>query len=360
MAEDQHGERTFEPTEHRREEFRKQGKIPRARDLGGLAATAAIGLALFASRARLGEALSTLFVRSVGDLGALERLGPRRALGDAAGPTAAEILPVLAAGALLAFTASFAQAGFRPNPEALALKFERLDPSGAFERLFSFKKNAIELAMSLLRVSVVGYVAYWALAREVPNLLTVSRAPLGAALAAASGSVGHVLAAVVVALFVVAAADYAQSRFTIEREMKMTRKERMDEARQQEGDPKAKGRMRARARAMAKKRALSGVKDADVIVTNPTHVAVALRYGAKDVAPVVVAKGHDEVALRIRAEGRRWGVPILENRALARALDAQVPVGRPIPQVHFAAVAQVLAFVYRLKKRGAIGGTRRA
>jgi flagellar biosynthetic protein FlhB len=120
-------------------------------------------------------------------------------------------------------------------------------------------------------------------------------------------------------------------------------------SRAQDGDPKIKGRMRARARAMAKKRSLANVRKADVVVTNPTHVSVALRYGDRDVAPMVIAKGHDQLALLIRAEARRHGVPILENRALARALDAEVQICHPIPGAHFAAVARVLAFVYRLR-----------
>jgi flagellar biosynthetic protein FlhB len=160
---------------------------------------------------------------------------------------------------------------------------------------------------------------------------------------------------------VVAVADYAHAWFSLERDLKMTRQERVDESRQSDGDPKAKGRMKQRARAIAKKRGLGSVKTADVIVTNPTHYAVALRYGPKDVAPVVVAKGTDEAALRIRTEARRLGIPIIENRPLARALNAEVSIGRIVPQAHFAAVAQVLAFVYRLRRRGAIGGgTRRA
>lgn len=123
--------------------------------------------------------------------------------------------------------------------------------------------------------------------------------------------------------------------------------------RSNDGDPKVKARMRARAKALARRRAALDMKNAAVVITNPTHVAVALRYGAKDPAPVVIAKGHDEVALQIRADARKHGVPIIESRALARSLDAEVPIGRPIPGAHFAAVAKVLAFVYRLKGRRA-------
>src|ERR1700689_4301093 len=142
-----------------------------------------------------------------------------------------------------------------------------------------------------------------------------------------------------------AVADYAQSKFSLEKQMKMSRQEMMEEGRQRDGDPKMKARMRQRARAMAKRRAMNKVKEADVIITNPTHVAVALRYGKKDPAPIVVAKGTDEIALQIRTEARKHGIPILENRPLARALEATVPVGHAIPAMHFAAVARVLAFV---------------
>jgi flagellar biosynthetic protein FlhB len=196
--------------------------------------------------------------------------------------------------------------------------------------------------------------------RELPTLLSVARAPLAASAESSAAAVARVVIAVLVALVVVSAADYAYAWFSLEQELKMTRKERIEESRQSDGDPKAKGRMRARARAIAKNRAVQSVTSADVIVTNPTHIAIALRYGPKDAAPIVVAKGVDEVALKIRAEARRLGIPIMENRPLARALNAEVMVGKMVPQAHFAAVAQVLAFVYRLKKRGAIGGTRRA
>jgi flagellar biosynthetic protein FlhB len=157
------------------------------------------------------------------------------------------------------------------------------------------------------------------------------------------------------ALALVAAIDYAQNRFTLGREMKMTRREMTEENRSQEGDPKVKAKIRARARALARRRSLENVKKATVIVANPTHISVALRYAANDPAPILVAKGHDDFALLIRSEARKYGIPILENRPLARALDAEVSVGHAIPAAHFAAVAKILAFIYRTQ--GARRGT---
>jgi len=357
---DQGGERSFEATEQRRQDFRKQGRFARAKDIGGLAATIAVVLGTIASRRQIVGAFEVLFARSVGDLEALDRLGAAGALRAAATPIITEAGPILVAAAILAFTGSAAQVGFRINTDAITVKFDRLDPKAGLDRLIAFRKNFEELAVSLLRVFAVGYVAYRAVDRELPALLSIARAPIAASGELAAAAVARVIIAVLVALFVVGAADYAHAWFALERELKMTRQERVEESRQQDGDPKAKGRMKQRARAIAKKRGLGSVKEADVIVTNPTHYAVALRYGPKDVAPVVVAKGTDEAALRIRTEARRLGIPIMENRPLARALHAEVSIGRIVPQAHFAAVAQVLAFVYRLKKRGAISGTRRA
>jgi flagellar biosynthetic protein FlhB len=220
-------------------------------------------------------------------------------------------------------------------------------------QLVSPKQAIVEMLMSILRVGVVGYIAYRASLVEVPDLLHLAGASVHVSIERITKAVVHVILSVGGALAAIAVIDYAQSRVRLAQEMKMTRQEFMEEMRQHDGDPKIKGRMKARARALAKKRALQNVKKADVVVTNPTHVAVALRYDEKDAAPVVVAKGHDDYALRIRTEARKYGIPIMENRSLARALDAEVPVGHGIPVAHFAAVARVLAFVFRLR------GTRR-
>jgi flagellar biosynthetic protein FlhB len=346
------GDRTYEPTEQRKEQFRKEGRIPRARDAGGVVATAAVIGVLAGSEGTLSASARRLFQSTVGDLGALERLGPGAVLRGAALELGVTCGAAVAAAVVAAIVVGLAQTRFRTFSELLGPKLSRLDPRPGLSRLFSLRKAGAETLVALLRVAVVGGVTWYALSRELGLLSALSRMPLRGALPAMLGALGRVAGIATGALVVVTAVDYMQSFFTLAREMKMTRKEREEEAKQSDGDPKAKARMKARARALAKKRALMAVKNADVVVTNPTHVAVALRYGPKDPAPVVIAKGHDEVALRIRAEARRHGIPILENRRLARALDAEVPVGRAVPAAHFAAVARVLAFVYRLRGRG--------
>jgi flagellar biosynthetic protein FlhB len=348
------GDRTLDPTDARKEEFRKQGRIPKARDAGGVVATLAVLMVLSGSEADLSTAARRLFQATLGDLDALERLGPTAVLGAAARELGTFAGPAVLAAVGAGIAVGLVQTRFQTFGELLLPKLDRLDPSQGIARLFGLKRAAVETFVAIVRVALVGMVAWHSLSGELPMLAALARMPLGGALPAMLGALGKVAGTATAALLIVVALDFAQSYFTLSREMKMTRQEREDEARQSEGDQKAKGRMRARARAIARKRAMNAVKNADVVVTNPTHVAVALRYGPKDVAPVVIAKGHDEVALRIRAEARKHGIPILENRRLARALDAEVQIGRPVPAAHFAAVARVLAFVYKLR------GNRRA
>lgn len=365
MSEDD-SERTFEPTDQRRDQFRKDGRFAKSRDATGVAGTIAVLGVVAGSSGSLSNAVRILFAQTLGDLGAFERLGAWSVVRTGFASMVDLAAPAVAAAVVAAIVIGLAQSGFRPYVEMLAVKPERLDPRNAIGKMFSPKRAGTETAVAVLRIAVVGYVAWRALEAELPALMALSRIELSGAIPVLAGALGRVCATATASLLLIALIDYGQSWFTLSREMKMTRKERTDESRQQDGDPKAKARMKSRARALGRKRALNSVKNADVVVTNPTHVAVALRYGPKDPAPVVIAKGHDEVALQIRAEARKHGIPILENRRLARALDAEVQIGRPVPPAHFAAVARVLAFVYRLGGRRAgakmigRGGTGRA
>jgi flagellar biosynthetic protein FlhB len=349
------GEKRFDATQHRRDEYRKEGRYARSRDASGLAATMAVVAVLLGSRAAIGEAVQRLFRSSHGHLEAIARGGGIDGFRIAGTSLTTIVGPTVAAAALGALVTGVAQAGLHLNLGAVAFKADRLDPVARMKQLFSPKKAGVEIILSMLRVGVVGGVAYKAAVVELPDVLSLSRMSVDVSIEHLIGAVIHVVLWAGGALAAIALVDYAQSRFSLEQEMKMTRQELTEEMRQQDGDPKVKGRMKARARALAKKRALQNIKKAAVVVTNPTHIAIALRYDDKDPAPVVVAKGHDDDALRIRSEARKYGIPILENRPLARALDAEAALGAPIPVAHFAAVARVLAFVYRLgalKRRG--------
>jgi flagellar biosynthetic protein FlhB len=357
---DDSGEKTHDPTEHRREEFHKQGRFARSRDLGSLAAMAAAIAALLGLRESTSRAIDLLFARTHGDLSAFARGDGALVWTTASAALVAVAVPAAVAAAIGAIIAGVAQTGFRWDSDMLEFKMERLDPLPRLGQIFSPKKASVETLMALLRVGLVGYVAYSTLLAEVPALLTLTFASPVVGLRDLTAAILRMVLRILGALLILSVADYAQSRFFLEREMMMSLKELKEEMRSQDGDPRTKARLRGRARALSRRRMMGDVKKADVIVTNPTHVSVALRYREGDPAPMVVAKGHDDVALAIRAEARRHGIPILESRALARALDAEVKIGQPISGAHYAAVAHVLAFVFKLRGRRTANGTRRA
>jgi flagellar biosynthetic protein FlhB len=246
----------------------------------------------------------------------------------------------------------FAQAGFHPNFETLMPDLEKFDPVSKLKNLVNPKDGLINVGMSLLKVTIVGYVAYWVLKGEFPRLAVASRGTLTMAALQIASVCFKVAVWCTFALGVMAAIDYAHSWWKHEQSIKMSRQELKDEAKQQEGSPQVKGRQRQRARELAKRGVRKAVKDATVVVTNPTHVAVALRYNPAEGAPVVVAKGYDDVAQHIKRLAKEFGVPTVENVPLARGLADKVRVGRVIPMDFYAAVAEVLAFVYRLRGRG--------
>ncbi len=348
MPEDQ-DQRTFDPTPHRREEFRKQGRFPKARDAGGIAAMAAVIGALLGSREAAGASLATLFSLSHGDLGALSRGDGTGVFWHAAGTLATIALPAIVAGALAGTLAGMAQAGMRFDTELLEVKPETLNPLPRLQQLFSPSHAGFETLFALLRVSAVGYVAYRSVRDEISDMLALGYGRETPTLSPLITSLTRLALKTIGVMVVLAAADYAHSYFKLEKELKMTLQELKDEMKSSDGDPKMKAQMRARAKNNMRRRVSLDMKNAAVVVTNPTHVSVALRYGPKDPAPIVIAKGHDDIALQIRADARKYGVPIVESRALARSLDAEIQLGRPIAGAHFAAVAKVLAFVYRLK-----------
>jgi len=361
LSESDDDDRTHDPTPQRREKFRKEGQVARSRDAGGVASVLAAGAAIAFTHDSIRRAFEELMRATIGNadtLGRGELEGVRTAL---AGAALRAIGPPLVAASMAGVIVGFAQAGLHLELDLAAPKAERLNPIAKLGQMLSPKHAMGEIVLALAKVLLVGVVAYRALLDELPALIGLGAADLPTATGTLAAAVVHVGLHAIGAASAIALADYGWSRFQLEKRLKMTLQELKDEMRQEDGDPKVKGRMRARARQLARSRMMNDVKNAAVVVTNPTHVAVALRYDDTDPAPVVVAKGHDHVALAIRREARRAGIPIVESRALARTLDAEVPIGKPSRVEHFAAVAKVLAFVYALRgrkptaRRGAAG-----
>lgn len=351
-TENDFGEKTEEATPEKRQRARDEGQMARSRDGGAVAATGAVIVLILASGHTLLGVATSFAANCFKNPRVLMAADPSRMLKDFGVSVATLTIPIALAAAIGGVAGGVLEAGFNPRLELAAPRLERLDPTGKLRQLFSLKQGGISVLLALLRVSVVSAVAYGILKSELPGLERLSRTELTSGVR----FVGNILLRVTVGSFLALAGlsllDYGQSWWRLQRELMMSRQELKEELRQQEGDPKVRARIRARAREMAKRGIAKEVKRSDVIVANPTHISVALRYRATEGAPVVTAKGYDEVALFMRKVAEENDIAIVENRPLARALAETARVGKMIPVELYQAVARVLAIVYRLKRGG--------
>lgn len=349
MSDSDDSEKTEEPTPEKRRKAREEGQFPRAKDSGPTVATfAALGTISFTGTL-MGERLVTFAQRSFAEPFELVN-GDVAIVGERLMMTiGAIVMPVLLAAMIGGTAMGFAEAGLNPRFELLAPKWERLDPLSKLTQMLSPKAALVNIVLQVGRVGALAVVVYTTVVDALPLLIRTSRAALEGAVLQVGDSVMALAVRGSLALAILAALDYGQSWFKHENQLKMSRQELKEEHHQAEGDPKVRARQRQRAREMAKHGMVQAVKEADVILANPTHVSVAIRYRAEEGAPIVAAKGYDDIALYIRELAKEHNVPIITNVPLARALAAKVKVGRHIPTEMYAAVAEVLALVYRMK-----------
>lgn len=345
------GDKTYEATPERRKQAREQGQFARAKDTGAVAGTLALLVGLAAFGDSIVGTLRDFALRCFRDTMNLTGVGLDVAGRESALTLVSLVAPITALTAVAGVAAGFWEAGFQPNLELAMPKWERLDPVGKLGQLFSPKAAAGQIALALGRVGAVGFVAYHVIARELPRLERLSTMRLSDAALTSLEVLSKLGMWCVVALAILTALDYGHAWIRHENSIKMSLEEVKREHQQQEGDPRLKGRRLARARERLKRGLKKQVLESDVIIANPTHISIALRYRPAQGAPQVLARGYDEVALYMRKLADENNIPIVENKPLARAL-AQVRVGKTIPIELYAAVAEVLAFVYRLKNRG--------
>lgn len=257
--------------------------------------------------------------------------------------------PILAMAFVISIVVNYMQVGVLFTTEPLQMKLEKIDPIKGAKRLFALR-SLVELCKSLLKIGSGVFVAYTILWNAKEELVQLSLRSLGGILSFTSEEVTKLGIYLGLLLFILAALDYAYQRYEHEKNLRMSKQDIKDEHKQAEGDPLIKGKIRERQRSMAIRRMMQDLPKADVIITNPTHFAVAVRYEASEMsAPTVVAKGQDYLALKIREVAKKHRIITMENKPLARALYSQVEIGQQIPEDLFKAVAEVLAYVYKLQ-----------
>ncbi|GAA2913071.1 flagellar biosynthesis protein FlhB [Actinoplanes cyaneus] len=352
-------EKTEQPTQQRLKKAKQEGQIGRTPDLGAwfgmLAASVLLPRTLKQAMKHAEE-----LIDKIPDV--IQNPDPSKTLAlfkeglfGAAWAVAPLAFTLMAVG----IAAAGAQGGIRVATKLFVPKFNRLNPFAGLKKIVG--PHALwELTKSLFKTVVLGAVLYMTLKDIVPQLMAGGRLPITALLAIVTDAVLALIRAAAVAGIAMAGADYMVVRRRTQKQLRMTKEEVKQENKNTEGDPLIKAQIRARQMAMARNRQMADVPTADVVVVNPTHVAVALRYEPEKGAPRVVAKGKGPLAAKIRELATDNRVPMVQDVALARALNSGCEVGQEIPAEFFGTVARVLAFVMSLKARGSAAGLHRS
>jgi flagellar biosynthetic protein FlhB len=351
MAESDSGDKTEAPTPKRRQEARDAGNIPRSRDLN--AAVLLIGgmylLKWFGGNVQqtLSVLVRDMLSRSsfaTTDIRPLDAM-----LTHAVYSVGMAMAPLLLGIMLIGIAVNVAQSGLYFNPERLALNLAALNPVRGFSRLFGGGQGFVKLALSLMKLMLVALMAYSAIHGRIGQIVQVQQMEFIQIFGLAAGIIFNIAVRIGVLLFILALLDYTWQRYHAEQQLKMSKQDVKEEMKSMEGDPKVKARRRQLALARLKEQLKKDVPKADVVVTNPTEFAVALQYDPDSMnAPRVVAKGQGFIAARIREIAIENGIPILERKPLARALYKMCNVGQEVPEQYFAAIAEILAYVYEL------------
>ena len=343
--------KTEKATPKRREKAREEGSLLRVPDLDAtimLWGNLFLFIALGGTTLTLMGHMMAFYLRKTGEAGLVTE-GNLQALAlNLFSVLLQVLLPFLVANLLLAMANQFLQHGFKLNTKALSPKFSNLNPASGFKRLFS-TKAMVDLLKSLLKFILIAWMAYAVVVPRMPTILATMKMPINQSMAYLRETLFILYRNVMLVMIFLAGADYIYQRQTFEKGLRMTKQEVKEEAKDSEGNPQIKAKQRAMILSSAMRRIATQVPKASVIITNPTHFAVALRYDERTAAPVCVAKGADHLAMKIRERAKLSGVPIVENPPLARALYRHVDIDKPIPSDLYQAVAQVLAFVYRLR-----------
>lgn len=352
MAEQTAGEKTEEPTGRRKSEAREEGQVGRSVDLSNLLGMIGAWLALQSMAPYLWQHIVALTRASFSSRYFSAPLTIQSFQADVlAGtrPLMPDILIILAVAAFCGAGSTAVQTNFLWSWKLLKPKLKAIKPTAGIKRIFSLQ-NGIQLAKSIAKLFIIGPIAFFAFRDLFPQLVDLTHVPISDQMPYTAFASNYIFWRIVRWLLILAILDLVWQKYYVKKQLKMSKQEVKDEQKSTEGDEGTRRRIRQIAMQRIRKRMLKAVQTADVVVTNPTHIAVALKYSMKrGAAPLVVAKGRGYLAERIKELARSAGVPVVEQKPLARALFKAVEVGQEIPYELYQAVAEILAYVYRLK-----------
>lgn len=347
------GEKTEQATPKKHQDARKKGQTAKSQDINTAVVMLGVFLLLQIAGSYFNKGILSLFKNSFQKYMLMEATpGNLRVIFlEILKELAYYLGPILLVAMIAGVAANIFQVGFMFTPEAIQPKLEKINPLSGFKRIFSMRA-IVELIKSLLKISIVGLITFAVLWKRSSEILTLSQKSIGASLATLGSLTIQMGLYASGALLFLAILDFLYQKYDFEKSIRMSKQDIKDEFKNTEGDPLIKSRIKQRQREVAMQRMMQEVPKADVVITNPTHFAIALRYDQeKQDAPYVVAKGADYIAQKIKLVAKENDIIMVENRPLARALYSQVEIGDAIPEEFFKAVAEILAYVYRTKNK---------
>ncbi len=353
------GEKTEEPTAKKLDDARKEGQVAKSKEIGNAAGLLALFLLIDIYAGTMGNGMMEYFA------GVYNQIPDVIQMYDGMIPVAALLVllrgmvyqliilcaPILLVGLGLGIVCDVIQVGWKPTTKPLQPKFNKLNPLKGFSRIISMN-SLVELIKSVAKILIIGYMAYSYLQGRADEIYLLYDMPITQAIGLIGEIVTDLGIRIAAVYMVLALLDFAYQKWKFHSDMKMTKQEIKDEYKNMEGDPQVKGKQKQRMREASMRRMMQQLPEADVVITNPTHYAVAVKYDPdKYDAPYVLAKGENYLAQRIKEIAKENNVEIVENKPLARMLYANVDIGGLVPPELYQAVAEVLAFVYHLKGR---------
>lgn len=344
-------EKTEKATPKKRQDARQKGQVAKSNDLNTAISLLIVFIFLWIGGNSFFQTISSLFRSSFGakltmDIteGNIHELFIEMAM-----QSAKIVGPIMLIALVAGVFSNFIQVGALFSTEAIQMKLDRLDPLQGFKRIYSLRA-VVELLKSMLKIIFVGAIAFAVLWIEKDHILSIARLHIEDSLAMVGSLIVKLGLFVSIALIFLAVLDYMYQKFDFEKNIRMSKQDIKDEYKKSEGDPLIKSKIKEKQRQMAMRRMMQDVPKADVIITNPTHYAIALKYDDEKMdAPVIIAKGVDYLAVKIKEIAKENKIVMVENRPLARSLYASADIGDVVPEQFFKAIAEVLAYVYRLK-----------
>lgn len=345
------GEKTEKATPKKKQESRKKGSVAKSQDINTAVNLIALFGVLIMTGSFMYQKISGL-TKEYLQQKIFERLTEENVqviVFEVLKMMGLTLAPVLATAVVAGVLVNVMQVGFMFSTETIQFKLDKLDPIKGAKRIFSMRA-IVELVKSTLKISIVGFVAFTVLWNRMDEMMVLAHVPVGDALVLLADITVQIGLYAAIALFFISILDYMYQKYDFEKNIRMSKQDIKDEYKNSEGDPLIKSKIKQKQRQMAMQRMMQEVPNADVVITNPTHYAIALQYDEhKSDAPFVVAKGVDFVAQKIKYVAKENEVVMVENRPLARALYDQTEVGQAIPEEFFKAIAELLAFVYKTK-----------